>query len=1037
MVGHSDEPFAGRYTIERELGRGGMATVYRARDLRHHRAVALKVLHPEFAASVGGDRFSREIRVLASLHHPHILPLFDSGEHEGAVFYVVPCVEGESLRHRLERERQLPLEEALRITREVADALDYAHRHDVIHRDVKPENILLEEGHAIVADFGVARALTRAIGESSTTAGMVVGTPAYMSPEQASGDEDLDGRSDQYSLACVLYEMLAGAPPFSGTTPRATMARRFTEPPPSLRGERDVPEPFDRALRRALSAVPADRFVDVAAFAKALDAAVAPARPPTRTVATLGIPAAAVIALALVIWWPRGGGADTLDPGLHVVIPFAVDGKVPATGMDGAAIARRLSRAMGFWRDVRIVDPLRTSDAVERKGAPRTLRDALGIARMLGAGRLLWGDAWGHGDSVEVRAALYDVARGREVRGATVTMGTEVNTAGPVFDALSDSLALGAPRSHAAAPGARGTRVREAFVHYEAGHYALATWDILTAEREFRRASDLDPEFAQAALWSAQSMAWRGADPGEWHAAAASAWGNRAALDRREELQAAGLLALAEYRFPDACDQYRTMLSRDSLDFAAWHGLASCQARDPLVERDPRSPTGWRFRGSLHAGLAAYLRAMNILPSFHRAATQLSPLPTDFFPVEEGSIRGGYALTPDTVRFGAVSGLEADTLSYVPYPMADVVRAAGGSWPATHTAAVGWARERLRRVAEAWVRAFPASSEAHAIHSAALEVTGDLARAASEIHQARTLATDSTVRVRLTHDEVRVHVKSGEFARAVSLADSSLAAQPEPTTEQAHWLAGLAALTGHVHRTRVLLESDAEDSTFVFWYNGERVTAPRLVTRAALALQAYAAFPAPRDSTLALARRVRQLVTVWVPPVRRDLVRAAAMSIPITFGMWMVEPSSVLSITGSGPLHRAQRALALGDTATVRAAAASVRAAPAEERQGDIDHLYQEAMVFLAVRDTAAATLLLNDALNGLATGPRWLLEDPHRAASIASAMRMRALVASRAGDTLTARKWARAALTLWRGADEELRPFLEPLRPLAGEPNM
>ena len=239
---HSDEPFAGRYTIERELGRGGMATVYRARDLRHDRAVALKVLHPEFAASVGGDRFSREIRLLASLHHPHILPLFDSGEHDGAVFYVVPCVEGESLRRRLEHERQLPLEEALRITREVADALDHAHRHGVIHRDVKPENILLEEGHAIVADFGVARALTRASGESSTTAGMVVGTPAYMSPEQASGDEDLDGRSDQYSLACVLYEMLAGAPPFSGTTPRATIARRFTEPPPSLRGERDVPE---------------------------------------------------------------------------------------------------------------------------------------------------------------------------------------------------------------------------------------------------------------------------------------------------------------------------------------------------------------------------------------------------------------------------------------------------------------------------------------------------------------------------------------------------------------------------------------------------------------------------------------------------------------------------------------------------------------------------------------------------------------------------------------------------------------------------
>jgi serine/threonine protein kinase len=295
-VTDSHGPFAGRYTIERELGRGGMATVYRARDLRHDRAVALKVLHPELAASMGGERFAREIRLLAGLHHPHILPLFDSGEHDGAVFYVVPCMEGESLRQRLDRERQLPLEDALRITREVAGALDHAHRRGVIHRDIKPENILLEEGHAIVADFGVARAVTRAVDESRTTAGMAVGTPAYMSPEQASGDTELDGRSDQYSLACVLYEMLAGTPPFSGITARATIARRFTEPPPSLRAEQKVSESLDHAVRRALSAAPAGRFPDAAAFAKALEGAEAPSRSRLLTAATLGG------------WWRRLAG---------------------------------------------------------------------------------------------------------------------------------------------------------------------------------------------------------------------------------------------------------------------------------------------------------------------------------------------------------------------------------------------------------------------------------------------------------------------------------------------------------------------------------------------------------------------------------------------------------------------------------------------------------------------------------------------------------------------------------------------------------
>jgi hypothetical protein len=1038
-VTHSRAPFAGRYTIERELGRGGMATVYRARDLRHDRAVALKVLHPELAASIGAARFAREIRLLAGLHHPHILPLFDSGEHEGAVFYVVPCVDGESLRRRLERERQLPLEEALRITREVADALDHAHRHGVIHRDIKPENILLEEEHAIVADFGVARAVTRAVDESQTTAGMVVGTPAYMSPEQASGEAELDGRSDQYSLACVLYEMLAGAPPFSGATPRATIARRFTEPAPSLRHERNVPESLDRAIRRALAAVPADRFPDVRIFAKALDVADTPSRPPSRAVATLGIPAVAAIALALVIWWPKGGEADTVDPGLYAVIPFTVEGKSVPTGFDGAAVARHLGRAMGFWRDVRLVDPLRAIDAVERHGQPRTLGEALNVARDLGAGRLFWGDVWDRGDSVEVRAGLYDVARGREMRTASVMMAAEVMTAGPTFDALSDSLALGTPRDRAAAPGARGTRVREAFLRYEAGHHALSTWSLDQAEREFRRASELDPEFAQAAMWAAQSMAWNGAEPRTWRTTAARAIRLRRALNNREGALAEGLLALAEARFPAACDQYRALLAADSLDFTAWHGLATCHARDRLVERDPRSPSGWRFRGSVHAGVVAYIRAMEVLPSFHRAAAQLSPLPPELFPLEEASVRLGYAALPDTVRFGAVAGLSADTLAFVPYPVSDVFAGARGAWPATHAAAVVWARERLRRVAETWVRLFPASNAARAAHSAALEAVGELDRAAAEARQARTLSTEAEDRTRIAHDEVRLHVKRGDFDSARRLADSVLGARTDPTTAEAHWLAGLAALTGRVHRTRALLEVNADDSTFAFFYEGESVTTPHSVARAALALLAYASFPEPRDSTLALARRVRQLVRASVVQARRERVLAATMINPVTFGLWQIDPSSALTVTASSNVHQMQRALAMGDTVGVRHLADSVRAAQSAQRDlrgGEADQLYQEALVLLAVHDTAAAVLRLEEMLNGLSTGPRWLLEDVHRAAAIAPAMRLRAVLAAHAGDVAGARSWARRALALWSNADPELRPFLEPLTAIAGAAN-
>src|SRR5438445_696230 len=272
---------AGRYTIERELGRGGMAHVFLAHDLRHDRSVALKVLRPELAAALGPERFLREIALAAPLAHPHILALLDSGDADGLLYYVMPHVEGESLRARLDRESQLPLDDTLRIGQEVAGALDYAHRHQVVHRDIKPENILFQDGLAVVADFGIARALIGAGTRPLMQSGLTVGTPSYMSPEQAAGDAQVDGRSDVYSLGCVLYEMLAGEPPYTGATAQAIIAKRFSEPVPHIRTLRDVPEPVERAITRALARVPADRFATAADFAAALVSA--PAMPPART----------------------------------------------------------------------------------------------------------------------------------------------------------------------------------------------------------------------------------------------------------------------------------------------------------------------------------------------------------------------------------------------------------------------------------------------------------------------------------------------------------------------------------------------------------------------------------------------------------------------------------------------------------------------------------------------------------------------------------------------------------------------------------
>jgi eukaryotic-like serine/threonine-protein kinase len=314
-----------RYVVERELGRGGMATVYLASEVRHRRPVALKVLRGEVAAELAPERFLHEIDIAARLQHPHILPVFDSGEAAGRLWFTMPYVDGQSLRERLGRVPPLTITAALRIAREAAHALEYAHQHGVIHRDIKPENILLTlDGSTLVADFGIARTVGTG-SDRITSAGMVVGTPSYMSPEQASADREVDGRSDIYSLGCVLYEMVAGRPPFTGATPHAVVARHLTEPPPPIRpGNRRVSPALERAILTAMAKDPADRFESAAAFAAALDQAEAeaPERSPWR-----GLVIAALVALALlalgVLLFRRGRNEGQRAGGGTVASGFA------------------------------------------------------------------------------------------------------------------------------------------------------------------------------------------------------------------------------------------------------------------------------------------------------------------------------------------------------------------------------------------------------------------------------------------------------------------------------------------------------------------------------------------------------------------------------------------------------------------------------------------------------------------------------------------------------------------------------------------
>ncbi len=376
ILEHLNTALRDRYTVERELGRGGMAVVLLAQDRRTNRAVALKVLRPELAAALGVERFLREIEIAAQLTHPNILALYDCGEADSILYYTMPYVTGETLRDRLQREKQLAIDESVGITQEVADALAHAHSLGVVHRDIKPENVLFQAGHAVVADFGIARAVSAAGGERLTETGLAIGTPAYMSPEQATGDRDVDPRSDIYSLGCMLYEMLAGDPPFSASTAQAMLARKSIEQVPAISTVRDtVPRHLEKAIAIALARVPADRYATALDFSAAL----------TRD---------------------SGTTVGAAERSAIAVLPFANMSADPENEYFSDGITEEVINAVAGIPDLRVT--ARTS-AFQFKGKEYDIRE---IGRKLNVGSVLEGSVRKAGNKVRVTAQLIDVADG-------------------------------------------------------------------------------------------------------------------------------------------------------------------------------------------------------------------------------------------------------------------------------------------------------------------------------------------------------------------------------------------------------------------------------------------------------------------------------------------------------------------------------------------------------------------------------------------------------------------------------------------------
>jgi serine/threonine-protein kinase len=537
-----------------------MATVWLARDLKHERRVAIKVIRPELSAILGGERFLREIALTAQLQHPHMLPLIDSGAvpgpagEPGVLYYVMPYVEGESLRQRLAREGPLPLDEVRRLTTAIAAALDYAHGLGIIHRDVKPENILLYQGEPMVADFGIALATGQAGRDRLTETGLSLGTPAYMSPEQATAEPRLDGRSDQYSLACVVYEMLTGEPPYTGASAQAIIAKRLSAPVPSVRHARPaIPEATDLAVRRAMALTPADRFPSVAAFASALTPT-SPSAGSRKQWLLLGTAAGAALIVLLVLASRHSlrissRATPALDARAVTILPFRVAGAAPSLAYLREGMVDLLAAKLSGGSGPRAVDPRTVLSAWRQAGG--SAKDdlarpvALSMARQLGAGRLIEGSVVGQPERLVVTAALLGVTAG--LAPPSVAVEGPLDSLSALIDRLTARLLAGEAGQVEKLAELTSTSL-PALRAYLEGRSAYRHGRYLDAVRQFGRALDLDSTFALAGLDLHSASGWtpngRGGDRG-----LAAAWANRDRLSRRDRLF---LVAKAGPRYPAA-----------------------------------------------------------------------------------------------------------------------------------------------------------------------------------------------------------------------------------------------------------------------------------------------------------------------------------------------------------------------------------------------------------------------------------------------------------------------------------------------------
>ena len=804
-----------------------MATVYLAEDRKHHRLVAIKVLKPELAGALGPERFLREIEIAARLNHPHILALIDSGESDGFLYYVIPYVEGESLREHLEREGQLPLEEALRIAREVASALSHAHSHDVVHRDIKPENILISGGEAVVADFGIGRAITAAARDKLTGTGIAIGTPGYMSPEQATGGARLDGRSDIYSLACVLYEMLAGDPPFVASSAHAIAARQSMDPVPRLRTVREtVPAAVEQVIGQALAKVAADRFATAAAFAEALQAAVTTAasaaaqRAPARRVVAV---VAVVVALVggFGVWRWRHGRPATADGVRLAVLPFENLGD-SARGYFADGMTDEVRGKLASLAGLQVIASTSSNQYRHTTKHPEEIGRELGVRYLL-LGRVRWTQSARGVSRVRVDPELMQVAdvaapttRWEQSFDAPLTdvFEMQTNIAGKVAHELQLTLTPAAQQALARRPTA-SLAAYDAFLKGEAasqGSNVIALPSLRQAIGYYEQAVTLDSAFALAwaRLGQSRAFAYEG-----WGNLPADARAARVAAERAQALAPGSpdvQLTLGIYQvevrkdFLRALEAYRVGLERapanaDLLSSAAVAevGLGRFDAAlahlDQALNFDPRSVHGMRVRANTRLMLRRWGearadadRALALAPG----NIYLAQMKVMTF-LGEGDLAGARgvlrALPKDTdpTAVAVFMALDGDLywvlddaqqrllLSLSPAPFGDDRSAWGSVFAQVYALRGDQTRARTyadsaRIAIEARLRAAPSDAGQHVMLGLALALMGrrpDAIREAEHGVALLPVGKDAYVWPYLHHQLARIYVLAGEPEKAV------------------------------------------------------------------------------------------------------------------------------------------------------------------------------------------------------------------------------------------------------------------------------